>query len=179
MRAASEFAAEGRRANNGVGWPGEALGPKFDEGSLQELSNFHGEHVKLTSFPICSHEQPPKPPSGDLKGCLSKMAPRKLKPRSRKIRESFCEDLLPRKLAKETFKAQNPCSSLFRQFPRMYPDPYHKVYSQISTDIAQKSAKASRKIRERSAKAVTSWDGPLPRNLVREWQCPLRSGSRA
>jgi len=35
------------------------------------------------------------------------MAPRKVKPRSRKIRESFCEDLLPRKLVKETFKAQN------------------------------------------------------------------------
>ena len=72
----------------------------------------------LIQFMIIEHS--PKPPSGDLKGCSSKMAPRNLKPRSRKIRENFCEDLLPRKLAKETFKAQNPGSSLFRPFPRMY-----------------------------------------------------------
>ena len=38
-----------------------------------------------------------------------------------------------------------------------------------------KSAKASRKLRERSAKALTSWDGPP--HLIWEWQCPLRSGA--
>ena len=95
------------------------------------------------------------------------MAPRKLKPRSRKIRESFCEDLLPRKLAKETFKAQNPgFKYVCRQLPQASSDVSGSIrihYSQISLDVTRKSAKASRKLRERSAKALTSWDAlPLP-----------------
>ena len=67
LRAASEFAAEGR-ANNGAGWPGEVLGPKFDERFLQELSfvqellllrkypNFIVNMWNSPFFPVCSHE---------------------------------------------------------------------------------------------------------------------------
>ena len=49
LRAASEFAAEGR-ANNGAGWPGEVLGPKFDERFLQELS-FVQELLLFRKYP--------------------------------------------------------------------------------------------------------------------------------
>ena len=107
------------------------------------------------------------------------MAPRKLKPRSRKIRESFCEDLLPRKLAKETFKAQNPgFKYVCRQLPQMYLDPYGSIhYSQISNKMWPENP---RKLRESSAKDPRKpWlAGMAPPDLIGEWQCPLRSGAR-
>ena len=102
------------------------------------------------------------------------MAPRKLKPRSRKIRESFCEDLLPRKLAKETFKAQNPG---FKYVCRQLPQMYRIHYSQISPEIRESFAKAPRKIRESPVLA-----GMAPPHLIGEWnqrfQDALHCGKR-
>ena len=82
--------------SNGPVVVGSTAGDLYGTNQGEELSCLLSS-LGFPGFPtfmwgMNSAEQAPKPLCGDLKGCYSKMAPRKVKPHARKICESFCED---------------------------------------------------------------------------------------